>query len=112
MKRIIILTVIGILINITTSASGREYVIKFSHVTSTNSPKGKAADMLAKLVNKRLSGKLRMEVYPNSQLYDDNKVLDALRLSSSKSHGIMAAPSLSKFVKFSKIYCLIISLVP
>ncbi|MFW2330690.1 MAG: DctP family TRAP transporter solute-binding subunit, partial [Nitrospinota bacterium] len=41
-------------------------------------------------------------VFPNSQLYDDNKVIEAMRLSSSKTTGIMGAPSLSKFVKFSK----------
>ncbi|WP_455205126.1 TRAP transporter substrate-binding protein [Kaarinaea lacus] len=79
-----------------------EYVIKFSHVVAPATPKGKAADLFAKLVNERLKGKVRVEVFPNSQLYNDNKVMEAMRLNSSKQAGIMAAPSLSKFVKFSR----------
>ena len=79
-----------------------EYIIKFSHVVAPGTPKGKAADLFAKLVNERLKGKVKVEVFPNSQLYNDNKVMEAMRLSSSKTSGIMAAPSLSKFVKFSR----------
>jgi len=41
-----------------------------------------------------------VEVFPRSQLYNDEKVMEAMRLSSAET-GIMAAPSLSKFVKFS-----------
>ncbi len=84
------------------SAAQAEYVIKFSHVVAPGTPKGKAADLFAKLVNERMKGKVRVEVFPNSQLYNDNKVMEAMRLSDSKTTGIMAAPSLSKFVKFSK----------
>ena len=79
-----------------------EYVIKFSHVVAKNTPKGRAADLFAELVDKKTNGKVKVEVFPNSQLYNDNKVLEAMRLSTSKTTGIMAAPSLSKFVKFSK----------
>ena len=86
----------------TTSAQAKEYVIKFSHVVSANAPKGKAAKLLAKTINERLKGRVRMEVFPSSQLYNDNKVIEAMRLSSSKTTGIMGAPSLSKFVKFSR----------
>lgn len=82
-------------------AAQAEYVIKFSHVVSPQTPKGVAADWFAAEVNKRLAGKVRVEVYPNSQLYNDNKVMEAMRLSKGDT-GLMAAPSLSKFVKFSK----------
>ncbi len=78
-----------------------EYTIKFSHVVAAQTPKGQAADLFAKLVDERTHGRVKVEVFPNSQLYDDNKVLEAMRLSDSKTTGIMAAPSLSKFVKFS-----------
>jgi len=84
-----------------TGIAQAEYVIKFSHVVSPQTPKGVAADYFAAEVNKRLAGKVRVEVFPNSQLYDDNKVMEAMRLASGDT-GIMAAPSLSKFVKFSK----------
>jgi len=79
-----------------------EYVIKFSHVVAPGTPKGKAADLFASMVNEKMKGKVRVEVFPNSQLYNDNKVMEAMRLNSSKTTGIMAAPSLSKFVKFSR----------
>jgi len=85
-----------------TSLQAEEYVIKFSHVVAPGTPKGKAADLFAKMVNEKLKGKVKVEIYPNSQLYNDDKVMEAMRLSDSKTTGIMAAPSLSKFVKFSR----------
>ena len=76
-----------------------EVVIKFSHVTNTDKhPKGIAATVLAERVNKEMNGKACMEVFPNSTLYDDNKVLEALLNGDVQ----MAAPSLSKFEKFTK----------
>lgn len=76
-----------------------ELKIKFSHVTNTDKhPKGMAASLLEKRVNAEMNGKACMEVYPNSSLYNDNKVLEALL-----SGGVqMAAPSLSKFENFTK----------
>ncbi|GAB4289006.1 MAG: DctP family TRAP transporter solute-binding subunit [Roseovarius sp.] len=76
-----------------------EIVVKFSHVTNTDKhPKGIAATLLAKRVNEEMDGKMCMEVYPNSTLYDDNKVLEALLQGDVQ----LAAPSLSKFEKFTK----------
>lgn len=76
-----------------------EVVIKFSHVTNTDKhPKGIAATLLEKRVNEEMNGMACMEVFPNSTLYNDNKVLEAL-LSGDVQ---MAAPSLSKFEKFTK----------
>ncbi|MEX0344505.1 MAG: TRAP transporter substrate-binding protein [Rhizobiaceae bacterium] len=76
-----------------------EMVIKFSHVTNTDKhPKGIAATLLAERVNAEMNGKACMEVFPNSTLYDDNKVLEALL--NGDVH--LAAPSLSKFEKFTK----------
>ena len=76
-----------------------EIHIKFSHVTNTDKhPKGLAAALLEKRVNEEMDGKACMTVFPNSQLYDDNKVLEALLLGDVQ----MAAPSLSKFEKYTK----------
>jgi len=76
-----------------------ETVIKFSHVTNTDKhPKGIAATLLEKRINEEMNGKACMEVFPNSTLYDDNKVLEALLNGDVQ----MAAPSLSKFEKFTK----------
>ncbi|MDO6384800.1 MULTISPECIES: TRAP transporter substrate-binding protein [unclassified Uliginosibacterium] len=68
-------------------------VIKFSHVVAKDTPKGKAADQFAKLVNERAAGKLKVEVYPNSQLYKDGEEMNAIQLGAVQ----MLAPSLAKF---------------
>ena len=76
-----------------------ETVVKFSHVTNTDKhPKGIAATLLAERVNTEMNGSMCMEVYPNSSLYDDNKVLEAMLNGDVQ----LAAPSLSKFEKFTK----------
>ncbi|WP_455373836.1 TRAP transporter substrate-binding protein [Limibacillus halophilus] len=76
-----------------------EVVIKFSHVTNTDKhPKGIAASLLADRVNEEMNGKACMEVFPNSMLYNDDKVLEAMLLGDVQ----MAAPSLSKFEKYTK----------
>lgn len=76
-----------------------EIVIKFSHVTNTDKhPKGIAASLLEKRVNEEMNGKACMQVFPNSTLYNDKKVLEAML--NGDVH--MAAPSLSKFEKFTK----------
>ena len=76
-----------------------EMVIKFSHVTNTDKhPKGIAAELLAKRVNEEMNGTACMEVFPNSMLYNDDKVLEAMLLGDVQ----MAAPSLSKFEKYTK----------
>lgn len=78
-----------------------EIVIKFSHVTNTDKhPKGLAASLLEQRVNEEMNGKACMEVFPNSTLYDDDKVLEAMLQGDVQ----MAAPSLSKFEQFTKVF--------
>jgi len=87
--------------NVFAACDSGEQVIKFSHVTNTDKhPKGIAASLLEKRVNEEMNGVACMEVFPNSSLYDDNKVLEAML--NGDVH--MAAPSLSKFEKFTKKY--------
>ncbi|MWV27120.1 DctP family TRAP transporter solute-binding subunit [Aurantiacibacter rhizosphaerae] len=75
-----------------------EQVIKFSHVTNTDKhPKGIAASLLQERINTEMDGRMCMEVYPNSMLYDDDKVLEAMLLGDVQ----MAAPSLSKFENYT-----------
>ena len=68
-------------------------VIKFSHVVAPDTPKGKGAEKFKELAEKRLAGKVKIEVYPNSQLYKDGEEMEALSLGSVQ----MLAPSLAKF---------------
>ncbi|WP_170586498.1 DctP family TRAP transporter solute-binding subunit [Ruegeria arenilitoris] len=76
-----------------------EIVVKFAHVTNTDKhPKGIAASLLEQRVNDEMNGVMCMEVYPNSTLYNDDKVLEAMLQGDVQ----LAAPSLSKFEKFTK----------
>src|SRR3979411_2003487 len=68
-------------------------VIKFSHVVASNTPKGLAAEKVKELAEKYTNGKVKVEVYPNSQLYKDKEELEALQLGAVQ----MLAPSNSKF---------------
>jgi C4-dicarboxylate-binding protein DctP len=68
-------------------------VIKFSHVVAPDTPKGRAANLFRQLVEQRTSGKVVVEVYPNSQLFKDGEEMEALQLGSVQ----MLAPSMSKF---------------
>ena len=78
-----------------------EMVIKFAHVVAaTGHPKGDAATLLAERVNQEMDGKACMEVFPNSTLFDDDKVLEALLLGDVQ----LAAPSLSKFEAYTLKY--------
>ncbi|HCE3687698.1 TPA: TRAP transporter substrate-binding protein [Vibrio parahaemolyticus] len=87
--------------NVAANCDPGETVIKFSHVTNADKhPKGIAASLLEKRVNEEMNGKVCMQVFPNSTLYDDDKVLEALLNGDVQ----LAAPSLSKFEKFTKKY--------
>ena len=68
-------------------------VIKFSHVVAADTPKGKGAEMFKKLAEERTHGRVKVEVYPNSQLYKDKEEIEALQLGAVQ----MLAPSLAKF---------------
>ncbi|WP_428023804.1 TRAP transporter substrate-binding protein [Arcobacter sp.] len=78
-----------------TSGLAAEYTLKFSHVVSPNTPKGKAAEFFEKRLEELSGGRIDVQVYPSSQLYTDSAVLKALTLNSVQ----MAAPSFSKFGK-------------
>ena len=58
-----------------------------------NTPKGKGAEKFKELAEKYTNGKVKVEVYPNSQLYKDKEELEALQLGAVQ----MLAPSTRKF---------------
>jgi len=94
---IALVTALGIVL--AAPAAMAQIVIKFSHVVKeVGHPKGEAAALFAKRVNERMAGKVKVEVYPNSQLFNDDKVLEAMLLGDVQ----MAAPSLSKFEQYTK----------
>src|SRR3977135_3555419 len=68
-------------------------IIKFSHVVTNDTPKGKGALKFKELAEKYTDGKVRIEIYPNSSLHKDKEEIEALQLGSVQ----MLAPSTAKF---------------
>jgi C4-dicarboxylate-binding protein DctP len=62
-------------------------------VVATDTPKGQAAERFKELAEKMTKGRVKVEVYPNSQLYKDKEEMEALQLGAVQ----MLAPSLAKF---------------
>jgi len=91
-KRITV-AVLSLALGLPFSAQAAPIIIKFSHVVATNTPKGAAAERFKKLAEERTKGAVKVEVYPNSQLYKDKEEMEALQLGAVQ----MLAPSLAKF---------------
>lgn len=70
-------------------------VVKFSHVVAEDTPKGQAAKMFEELAEKYTDGKVDVQVFPNSQLYNDDDVLNAIQQNNVQ----LAAPATSKISK-------------
>ena len=68
-------------------------IIKFSHVVSADTPKGKGSERFKELAEKYTNGRVKVEVYHNSTLYKDKEELEALQLGAVQ----MLAPSNAKF---------------
>lgn len=67
-------------------------LIKFPHVTAPTTPKGQAATRFKQIVEERLAGRVKVEVYPSGQLMSDDDSIDALAFGEVQ----MIAVSLSK----------------
>ena len=68
-------------------------VIKFSHVVAPDTPKGKAAGRFKELAEKYTQGAVRVELYPNSQLYKDREELEALQRGAVQKWQCRRAPA-------------------
>ena len=79
------------------SAHAAPIVIKYSHVVADVTPKGQAALKFKELAEKKLPGKVEVQVFPNSQLFGDGKEMEALVLGDVQ----IIAPSLAKFGKYT-----------
>jgi C4-dicarboxylate-binding protein DctP len=93
MKRPIVLAVLAIALAIGAAHAQQPIVIKFSHVVAENTPKGKGALRFKELAESRSKGRVKVEVYPNSQLFKDGEEMQMLQLGNVQ----MLAPSVSKF---------------
>ncbi len=88
----------GLALMLAVGAAQAQTVIKFSHVVAENTPKGQAAIKFKELAEKKLPGKVTVQVFPSSQLFGDAKELEALLLGDVQ----FIAPSLSKFDRYTK----------
>jgi len=83
----------AVALSLSIAAQAQPIIIKFSHVVAVDTPKGKAAERFKQLAEERTKGRVKVEVYPNSQLYKDGEEMEALQLGSVQ----LLAPSLAKF---------------
>jgi C4-dicarboxylate-binding protein DctP len=79
-------------------AAAAPIVVKVSHVVAENTPKGQASIKFKELAEKKLPGKVEVQVFPNSQLFGDGKEMEALLLGDVQ----VIIPSLSKFDRYTK----------
>jgi len=93
MSRNIVLFMVSLALCTGLAQAQEPIVIKFSHVVSADTPKGKGALKFKELAEAKTKGKVKVEVYANSQLYKDGEELQMLQLGSVQ----MLAPSVSKF---------------
>src|SRR3974377_861472 len=86
--------VVAVAAAITTPAMCQDpTVVKFSHVATNDTPKGKGSLKFKELAEQSTNGKVKVEVYPNSSLYKDKEEIEALQLGSVQ----LVAPSTAKF---------------
>ncbi|GAB4212560.1 MAG: C4-dicarboxylate TRAP substrate-binding protein DctP [Rhodoferax sp.] len=88
----------GLMLAFGAAAGAAPIVIKYSHVVADVTPKGQAALKFKELAEKKLPGKVEIQVFPNSQLFGDGKEMEALLLGDVQ----IIAPSLAKFGKYTK----------
>jgi C4-dicarboxylate-binding protein DctP len=86
------------LLIILSACTEQPITIKFSHVTADSTPKGQGALKFKELAEQKLPGRVEIQVFPNSQLFDDDQGMDALQLGDVH----FLAPSLSKFDRYTK----------
>ena len=79
------------------SGGSKSYSLKLSHVAAADTPKGLAAQRFKKVLQKKSGGQIKVQVYPNSQLYGDDDELQALQSNSVQ----IIAPSVDKFSRIA-----------
>lgn len=86
------LVLFALVLTVSAPVSAGTITIKFSHVVAEDTPKGKAAIFFKELLEKKSGGRIKVSVYPNSQLFKDNEAVTALLMGSVQ----LIAPSTSK----------------
>ena len=98
LKCILLLSSAALLSACSKGPENKPIIIKFPHITAPSTPKGRTAERFRQLVAQRLAGRVKVEVYPSSQLMNDEDSIEALALGEIQ----MIAVSLSKFDRFTR----------
>jgi C4-dicarboxylate-binding protein DctP len=98
MKLLLITPAVVLSLALLAPAYAAPIIIKYSHVVADVTPKGQAAIKFKELAEKKLPGKVQVQVFPNSQLFGDGKEMQALLLGDVQ----IIAPSLAKFGQYSR----------
>ena len=93
LKGRLVFAVLAVMLSVGAAHAQQPIVIKFSHVVAEDTPKGKGALKFKELAEARTKGRVKVEVYPNSQLFKDGEEMQMLQLGNVQ----MLAPSVSKF---------------
>ncbi len=97
MRLYLSIAVLMMTVAVSVAQAAEPILIRFSHVTGDNTPKGQGAVLFKQRVEERLAGKVRVEIFPRSLKFNDNQVMLALLFGDVE----LAAPSLAKFRSFS-----------
>ena len=97
MKFKLILTSVALALGLGAQAQAAPIIVKYSHVVADATPKGQAALKFKEVAEKKLAGKVQVQVFSNSQLFGDGKEMEALALGDVQ----IIAPSLAKFGKYT-----------
>ncbi|KOS61919.1 TRAP transporter substrate-binding protein [Lysinibacillus agricola] len=73
-----------------------QITIHLSHVVAENTPKGQAASKFAELVEEKTNGEVKVHVYPNSSLFNDENEFQALQNGEVE----MIIPTFSKMTSY------------
>lgn len=80
-----------------------QIVLHFSHVVAEDTPKGQAAIKFAELLEQKSNGQIRVVIYPNGMLYNDEAEFDALLNGDIQ----MIAPTVSKVSKLDPTFAVL-----
>src|SRR5206468_4888432 len=75
------------------AAAGAAMTVKFNHVVTRDTPKGRASEKFAELVKQASNGRITVQIFPNSELYKDGEELEALQQGAIN----FVAPGIDKY---------------
>lgn len=81
----------------------KEYVIKFAHVVSATTAKGKAAEKFAELLEEKTDGQMKVEIFPDSQLGSDREITEQMQSGTVQMNAPFTGV-LPSFVKQFEIF--------